>query len=82
MRSSQIKRKMETLNNQFNAAGIKSFFLISKRGVPYIKIAKKNNLFSVCYFAKSDLFRLFKSVTNKKLCDIKTETELIKYVCD
>ena len=82
MKGCQIERKMEALNNIFKSKGINSFYLISKRGVPYIRIAKKNNLFSVCYFAKSDLFRLFKAITNAKLCDIKTESELINYVCN
>lgn len=82
MKSYQIKRKVEVLCNQLNAAGVKSFFLISKRGVPYIKVVK-NNLFSgICYFANSDSFRLFKPITNEKLCDIKTETELLEYVCN
>ena len=81
MKGHQIKRKMEVLHNIFKSNGVNSFYLISRRGVPYIRIAKKNNLFSICYFAKSDLFRLFKAITNAKLCDIKTEPELIDYVC-
>ena len=78
MNSEEIKNKVRNAQEQISKGGVDAEFLISQRGVPYIKINKKGVRFNVCYFANQSTFKVFKK--GIPTCDICTEEGLYDFI--
>lgn len=64
------------------AAQLNGYVRTSARGVPHVVVSHKNKGYSICYFKKSDIFRVFFPYPNEiqTKTDFKTSSEVVEFI--
>ena len=73
--------KAERMLNWIKDRVFDSDLEISRRGVPHLLILREGTIYSVCYFSRSRMFRIFYPFGsfNEKKFDIKLRGEVVSY---
>ena len=74
------RQKCKNLAYNLQNAGVSCQFMISMRGVPYIRVLLCDATMGICWFGKSRFWRIFGPTRNEKEADIAEHWKVIDYM--